>query len=156
MFSDADTNRDGRVPKAEFAEAKLRRVFNKLDLNGDQKITADEWKRFDNSPQAAAHFAALDENGDQYITVAEFLKLARSIPTWIKSSREWTGMRTVLSLMTSCNRIPPSVSSPFPFDRTIHGFGAAPKRNVFPPKRAAHDGAPLQMAVSFALLFSWG
>jgi Ca2+-binding EF-hand superfamily protein len=76
LFSDADTNRDGRVSKAEFAEAKLRRVFNKLDLNGDQKITADEWKRFDNSPQAAAHFAALDENGDQYITVAEFLKLA--------------------------------------------------------------------------------
>jgi Ca2+-binding EF-hand superfamily protein len=76
LISDADTNRAGRLSKAEYSQARLQRAFNKLDVNRDDKVTLDEWKQFDTSPKAETHFRMLDENGDQYISVAEFLKLA--------------------------------------------------------------------------------
>ena len=70
-----DLNGDGRISKAEYAQARLQRAFKRLDVNGDKKITLEEWKKVDKSPEAEKNFRALDENGDQYISLAEFLDL---------------------------------------------------------------------------------
>jgi Ca2+-binding EF-hand superfamily protein len=51
-------------------------AFRKLDLNGDETITLDEWKRFDTSSAARDNFQSLDENGDGQINVTEFLTQA--------------------------------------------------------------------------------
>ena len=76
FFGAADTNADKRVSRAEYAQAKFRRIFDKLDLDRDQKISLAEWKRIDRSAKAEENFKAMDEDSDQFISVAEFLKLA--------------------------------------------------------------------------------
>ena len=75
-FRTMDSNDDGKVSAVEFSQAMLQRAFEKLDLNGDQMITFDEWRQFDTSLEAWEHFRAVDENGDEQISLAEFLKLA--------------------------------------------------------------------------------
>lgn len=76
FFRAADTNADRQVSRAEYMQAKFRRMFDKLDLDRNQKISLPEWKRIDRSAKAEENFRAMDEDGDQFISVAEFLKLA--------------------------------------------------------------------------------
>ena len=44
-FDDADLNRDGKLSGAEFVQARFMQ-FEAIDANGDQEITADEFRAF--------------------------------------------------------------------------------------------------------------
>ena len=75
-FSILDGDHDGNISRVEYSQAALRRVFEKLDVNGNQVITIDEWKSADTSPTSEADFQSLDEDGDGQVTVVEFLSRA--------------------------------------------------------------------------------
>lgn len=77
VFQAADTNADGKVTCAEMTEDLCRTAFAKMDKDGNQVITWEEWSGVDKEPDARKRFAAMDKNKDEKITFFEFSETAR-------------------------------------------------------------------------------
>lgn len=74
IFSEMDTNHDGRISRAE-AEAFMKARAAEIDTNKDGKISLAEFKAFlqkQRDKRLAARLARFDENGDGTVTVQEF------------------------------------------------------------------------------------
>ena len=74
VFSEMDTNHDGKVTRAE-ADAFMKARAAEIDTNKDGKISADEFKAFlqkQRDKRLAERLARMDENGDGTVTVQEF------------------------------------------------------------------------------------
>jgi Ca2+-binding EF-hand superfamily protein len=76
VFQCADTNRDGRVCRAEFAGHVKQSTFERLDRNQDGMISPAEWKAHDKSTRAQKNFEALDKDRDGLISYPEFADTA--------------------------------------------------------------------------------
>jgi Ca2+-binding EF-hand superfamily protein len=77
MFENADTNRDGRISRSEFIEARGK-AFTKLDRDGDGYLTAADAPRAlrhgrGGGGDGAAAMSAMDANGDGRISRDEFM-----------------------------------------------------------------------------------
>lgn len=75
LFEKADTNRDGRVTRAEFDAARAAR-FQEMDRNGDGVVSREDFKRLARfRPEAMKRIdqfiAQGDTNGDARLTLAE-------------------------------------------------------------------------------------
>lgn len=73
FFQSADTNNDGRVNQAEFAQQAKKSTFERLDQDKDGVITLQEWEAVDHSPEAKKHFEAMDKDRNGRISYPEFL-----------------------------------------------------------------------------------
>ena len=72
LFDSTDLNRDGQLTKAEIAEFSHRRLLATYDLNGDNRISADEWDAsHPSSVDSDAHFNRIDKDADGHIAVNE-------------------------------------------------------------------------------------
>lgn len=71
-FQGADTNRDGRVSRDEFASFAGTSTFARLDQDQDGAITLAEWKAADISPEAEKHFEAMDKDRNGRVSYPEF------------------------------------------------------------------------------------
>jgi Ca2+-binding EF-hand superfamily protein len=76
VFQSADTNNNGRVCRAEFAEYVKKSTFEKLDANQDGMISLEEWKAVDLSPKAQKNFEAMDKDQNGMISYQEFSGMA--------------------------------------------------------------------------------
>ncbi|MBM7404720.1 MULTISPECIES: EF-hand domain-containing protein [Sphingomonas] len=77
MFAKMDTNKDGRVSRAEYVAARSQR-FDQLDHDRDGVVTRSDFPRAAGNPQASARLDTLlgeaDRNGDGKVTRAELKK----------------------------------------------------------------------------------
>jgi len=71
-----DLTHDGTVSAAESSQSTLPHAFSKLNLEADERISLDEWKRFETNAEAEGHFNALDQNGDGQVSQSELLERA--------------------------------------------------------------------------------
>lgn len=77
-FATMDTNKDGRVDKAEYARFQQQRfskqadsidaAFTAMDANKDGRISKEEATVV---PEIAKYFAGLDTDGDGYLSLKE-------------------------------------------------------------------------------------
>lgn len=75
LFKKADTDGDGRVSRAEFANFMIEEAFNNFDQNEDGFVTLDEFKA---AGGTEADFRRINRSGTGKITLAE-AKTSRTI-----------------------------------------------------------------------------
>lgn len=78
LFSDADTNHDGKLTAQEFSNLALTMVFNTYDTNHSGRISKAEYmaavRKHPEWKTAAAEWKAMDPTGRGYITLPDYLK----------------------------------------------------------------------------------
>ncbi len=77
IFVQADTNKDGKVDHEELEKYMKEDAFKKLDRDGDNTISATEWKRADDVLDTKAYkerFKTLDRSKNRKISYPEFSK----------------------------------------------------------------------------------
>lgn len=67
-----DRDAEARVSYAEFVRALRSDGFAKADKNGDGRVSWDEWRQWNTSPEARAQFEALDTDRDGVVTAEEW------------------------------------------------------------------------------------
>ncbi len=67
-----DLNNDKQVSKAEF-EIAVKQLFNKLDQDGDKKISIFEFRQRNTKSKKRPRFTKMDINADGKISESEFL-----------------------------------------------------------------------------------
>ncbi|MDX2225753.1 MAG: EF-hand domain-containing protein [Verrucomicrobiae bacterium] len=72
-FREADSNRDGRLSRKEFATYEEMRVFKKIDRNRDGQIDVEELSRFTGLTTAEDIMRRHDKNGDGTLSRREFV-----------------------------------------------------------------------------------
>ncbi len=71
-FRALDSNSDGTVTAAEFANHVTAESFKKLDTNADGKIAQSEWGTCETAKAAVSLFRILDTNHDNFLDENEF------------------------------------------------------------------------------------
>lgn len=71
-FRALDSNSDGTVTAAEFANHVTVESFNKLDANSDGKIALSEWGARETAKAAEPLFRTMDTNHDSFLEKNEF------------------------------------------------------------------------------------
>ena len=75
IFEQADTNKDGKVDHEELEQYMKEDSFRKLDRDGDNIISATEWKRADEVLDTKAYkdtFNTIDRSKNRKISYPEF------------------------------------------------------------------------------------